>query len=161
MNEGVTKLLPEFVYGYVPVDKEGRLGEINRNPKYKDIHNLNNCHLLYEESAAYKAHREGINIEKDSVSFGVKYEIISQAYRDTVLKYGSYQAEQALLHLINDNEVQYFTGQNNRGLLSKYVIYGDTLSVLGIACPNLSNKNDIIQSFISECNSRERENKVR
>jgi len=161
MNDGVTKLLPEFIYGYVPVDKEGRLGEININPKYKDVHNLNNPHLLYEESAVYKAKREGIKLEKESISFDDKYEIIRQAYRDTMLKYGSYQAEQALLNLINNNEVQYFTGQNNRALLSKYVIYGDILNVLAITNSNLSNVNDIIQSFIADCNEIEKENKTK
>lgn len=161
LNEGGTKLLPEFIYGYVPVDKEGKLGEIQHNPKYKDKHYLDNPHLLYEESAIYKAKREGIDLKKEDVSIDVKYNIIQKAYHDTLLKYGKYQADQALLFLINENEVKYFTGQDNRALLSRYVIYGNTISVLANVNPNLSNKNDIIKMFIDDCFSTKKENNIR
>jgi len=161
LNDSVTKLLPEFIYGYVPVDKEGKLGEIQHNPKYKDVHYLDNPNLLYEQSAMYKAKREGIELKKMDISFDDKYEIIEKAYQDTFLKYGNYQAEQALLHLINENDVQYFSGQENRMLLSKYVIYGDILSILSITNSNLSNENDIIQNFINNCVDLKQENKIR
>ena len=158
LDSGVTKLLPEFIYGYVPVDKEGRLGEIQRNPKYKDIHNLNNPNLLYEDSAVYKAKREGIELGKTDIPFDDKYQIIEKAYQDTLLKYGEYQAEQALLYLINENEVKYFTGQDNKVLLSKYVIYGDILKILAVNNPQLTNINDIIQSFMNNCVPGKEEN---
>ena len=159
-DDGVTKLLPEFVYGYVPVDKEGRLGELNRNTKYKDIHNLNNPNLLYEESAVYKANKEGINLQKQDLAPILKYRVIEDAYKDTLKKYGNYQAEQALLHLINENEVKYFTGRENRERLSNYIMYGDILSILSINNPNMNN-NDVIQTFINDCNELERESKIR
>lgn len=161
LDEGVTKLLPEFIYGYVPVDKEGRLGDIQHNTKYKDVHNLDNYNLLYEERATYKAKNEGIQLECKSISIEDKYKIIEKAYKDTLLKYGKYQAEQALLYLINENEVKYFTGQNNRELLSKYVIYGHILSVLAITSDNLSNENDIIKSFMNNCFNSNKEIKTR
>ena len=162
IDEGVTKLLPEFIYGYVPVNDEGILGDIKRNPKYKDIHNLDNEHLLYEESAVYKAKREGINLSQQKVSMSDKYDIIEKAYQDTLLKYGKYQAEQALLKLLNENDVQYFTGKDNRALLSKYVIYGDVLSILAMSNPNFSDINDIINNFMSNSiNVLEKNNKLK
>lgn len=159
-HDNVTKLLPEFVYGYIPVDNEGRLGEINRNPKYKDVHNLDNPNLMYEESATYKAKREGINLEKQDLALALKYQIIEEAYKDTLDKYGNYQAEQALLYLINENDVQYFTKHENRERLSKYVIYGDILKILSLDNPNMS-LNETIRTFIDKCGEKEQENKVR
>ncbi|MBQ2946541.1 MAG: hypothetical protein IJE04_01645 [Bacilli bacterium] len=159
-HDNVTKLLPEFVYGYVPVDKEGRLGDLNRNPNYKDIHNLDNPNLMYEASAVYKAKREGKNLEKQNLAPVLKYQIIEDAYKDTLNKYGNYQAEQALLHLINENEVKYFTKKENRDRLSKYVIYGDVLQILSINNPNMS-INEVIQTFMENCNEQEKNSKVR
>ena len=77
-----------------------------------------------------------------------KYEIIKKSYIDTLLKYGDYKAEQALLHLINDNEVEYFTGSENRNMLSKYIVYGNVLNVLGLVTKS-EQVNDIISNFIS------------
>lgn len=153
IDGSITKLLPEFIYGYIPVDKEGKLGEIQHNPNYSDTHNLNNVNLLYEESAIYKAKREGIELINQDISFEEKYKIIEQAYKETLLKYGEYQAEQALLNLINNNEVKYFTGQENRNLLSKYIIYGDILKILCIFNLDLINSdiNTIINSFLENC----------
>lgn len=151
VDEGVNKLLPEFIYGYVPVDKEGKLDDIKRNPKYKDIHNLDNPHLLYDQKAFYKAKREGINLQKMDLDPNVKYKIIESAYKDTLNKYGNYQAEQALLRLVNENEVKYFTGRENKERLSKYVIYGNIIEILSINYPNLSDENDILQNFINDC----------
>lgn len=159
-DDNVTKLLPEFIYGYVPVDKEGRLGELNKNPKYTDIHNLDNTNLMYEQSATFKAKREGINLAKQDIDISLKYQIIETAYKDTLQKYGSYQAEQALLHLINENEVRYFTKQENRDKLSKYVVYGNILNILSMNNPNIS-INDAIQTFINSCSGIEKEGKVR
>lgn len=51
----------------------------------------------------------------------VKYEILTNAYIETYQKYGKKQAEYALLELINKNDTQYFTSQNNRENLIKYV----------------------------------------
>lgn len=149
-DKGV-RLLPEFIYGYIPVEKDGILGDLIHNSNYKDIHNLNNTNLLYEESAFYKAKREGIDLNINDISYDKKYEIIEKAYQDTLLKHGKYQAEQALLYLINKNEVKYFSGQDNRALLSKYVIYDDIIKILSVIDLNLSNKNEIIQNFINSC----------
>lgn len=41
-NGTTLNLLPEFIYGYIPVDLEGNLGPIIYNPNYSDEHHLNN-----------------------------------------------------------------------------------------------------------------------
>lgn len=47
------KLLPEFVYGYIPVSEDGVLGDIVHNPNYSDEHNYVDAEdsLLYESNA--------------------------------------------------------------------------------------------------------------
>ena len=76
-DKGV-RLLPEFIYGYIPVEKDGILGDLIHNSNYKDIHNLNNTNLLYEESAFYKAKREGIDLNINDISYDKKYEVIEE-----------------------------------------------------------------------------------
>ena len=148
IDGGVVKLLPEFVYGYVSVNEKGELGRLINNPKYKDSHDLNNDNLYYDEAGYYKAKKEGISLDKKEIPLEDKYEIIKKAYMDTLLKYGDYQAEQALLHLINDNEVKYFTGSENRAMLNKYIVYGNVLSILSFGTQS-EQVNDIISNFIS------------
>lgn len=157
---GTIRLLPEFIYGYVPVDKDGKLGDIVRNPSYKDIHELDNENLLYDASACYMARNLGINLEKQKKSINDKYQIIANAYKDTLVKYGNYQAEQALLYLINNNETQYFTGKENRENLKKYIIYDDILKILSFSLQNSKDAtvNDIISNFMN-CVKEELENK--
>lgn len=154
------RLLPEFIYGYVPVDREGKLGNIVRNPNYKDTHELDNDNLLYDVSAYYKAKNLGIDLDKQKLSMNDRYQIITNAYKDTLVKYGNYQAEQALLYLINNNETQYFTGKENRENLKKHIIYGDILKVLSFSLEDPKNAtiNDIISNFIN-CVKEELENK--
>lgn len=53
-NEYVRRLLPEFIYGYIPCDGKGNVGEIIKNPNYKDVHDYENDGLLYEQEALYK-----------------------------------------------------------------------------------------------------------
>lgn len=153
-DESVTKLLPEFIYGYVPVSKDGRLGEIYKNPNYSDFHTLNNTNLMYEDKVYYKYKREGIELKQNDISREDKYEIIKKAYQDTLIKYGEKQAEHALLSLINNNDIKYFTGENNRNLLNKYVIYGDILKILSIDNIDFSNNdlNSVITNFIENAN---------
>lgn len=147
----IVKLLPEFIYGYVPVNGEGKLGEIIRNPKYKDKHDLNDDNLFYDEAGYYKAKRMGINLDKSQITINDKYQIIKEAYEDTVLKYGDYQAEQALLRLINNKDVQCFTGKENREKLSGYVVQENILDILSYGLDDIDNPsiNDIISGFIN------------
>lgn len=149
----ITKLLPEFIYGYVPLYKKGKLGEIKRNPKYRDIHNLENTNLMYDDGAKSKARKQGIELENNDISINDKYEIIKKAYQDTLLKYDKNQAKHALLNLINDNGVEYFSGKENRDLLKKYVIYADILKILSMCDLTLSTKNakNIIEKFFENC----------
>lgn len=44
------RLLPEYIYGYVPCDN-CNLGEMIKNPNYMNIHNYSNEGLLYESDA--------------------------------------------------------------------------------------------------------------
>lgn len=157
----INRLLPEFIYGYVPIiDVNGVLGSIQRNPNYKDQHNLDNPNLIYDDSVFYKAKREGISLKIEDIPLDKKYEILEKAYKDTLLKYGEYQAEQALLNLINKNETKYFTGNQNRNLLNKYIIYGDILKILSLGL-DLSNSdiNEILNEFINQ--NKQENNKIR
>ncbi len=150
-DNGQIKLLPEFIYGYVKVDSEGKISNIIHNPNYSDIHDLDNTNLLYDSSALDKAKRQGINLENNDISLNDKYLIIKKAYQDTLIKNGDKQAQAALNVLINNNDVKYFTGKENKALLKKYIIYGQILKILEFGMDNPSNnKNDIINSFIND-----------
>ena len=113
-KRGIMMLLPEFIYGYIPVEKQGVLGEIIRNPRYKETHDLDCDNLFYEDSVLIKSRKIGINLEKPKHSLEVCSSILVKAYSETLEKYGKRQAEHALLSLINNNDVQYFTGTINR-----------------------------------------------
>ena len=152
-KDSYVRLLPEFIYGYIPTDKNGVLGEMIRNPNYKDVHNLDNVNLLYEDSAFNRARKNGINLNGEQIGLDVKYEILAKAYKETYQKYGKGQAEHALLELINKNDTQYFTGQNNRDNLMKYVCYGDIIKIMCFGT-NIDSKdiNSIITSFCNQMN---------
>lgn len=44
------RLLPEYIYGYIPVDKDGKCGDIIRNPLYKNIHFYEDDGLCYDSN---------------------------------------------------------------------------------------------------------------
>lgn len=46
---GQVRLLPEYIYGYVPVN-DGICGDIIKNPNYKDVHDYQNDGLIYDSS---------------------------------------------------------------------------------------------------------------
>ena len=50
-NNGQIRLLPEFIYGYVPVDDKYNCGDIVRNPNYTDTHEYENEGLIYDTDA--------------------------------------------------------------------------------------------------------------
>lgn len=161
-KDTTVRLLPEFIYGYIPLKKDGVLGDMIHNPNYKDEHYLDNENLLYEESAIIKARKEGISLEKKEVSLDVKYNILLNAYKETLIKYGKRQAEHALLTLINKNDVQYFTGGANRYNLNKYVCYDDILKIMcfGIEEIEKTDTNSIISSFCKQVNEIENNKKT-
>ncbi len=53
------KLLPEYIYGYVPTDKEGRLGNIIHNDNYSNEHTYIDSEdtLKYETKAILRSRR--------------------------------------------------------------------------------------------------------
>jgi len=60
-KDGVSvKLLPEYIYGYIPVDKNGVLGDIVNNPNYCDVHTYIDSEevLLYETKALNRQRRK-------------------------------------------------------------------------------------------------------
>ena len=153
-KDSTVRLLPEFIYGYIPTRENGVLGEIIRNPNYREIHKLDNVNLLYEDSALIKARKNGIDLNSEQVGLDEKYRILVKAYMDTYQKHGKRQAEYALLELINKNDVQYFTGKDNRSNLMKYVCYGNIIKVMCFGT-NTDNKdiNSIISSFCNQMDS--------
>lgn len=42
------RLLPEYIYGYIPSDRDGNITKIIHNDNYKDAHDYQNEGLLYE-----------------------------------------------------------------------------------------------------------------
>ena len=146
------KLLPEFIYGYIPTDDKGRLGNIKHNPNYKDKHNLNDVNLEYDNSVYAKLKNGKVN--SNGVDANFKYKIIEKAYKDTLIKYGKNQAQEALLRFINENEVNYFTSEQNRSLLRQYISNSEILPILSFFSNNLGTFDEctIIQNFIDYCN---------
>ena len=61
-DNGIVYLLPEFIYGYVPVNANGQLGEIIHNQQYSDIHTYNNDSLIYDQKGLSKAKKDGIDL---------------------------------------------------------------------------------------------------
>lgn len=45
-DNGVMRLLPEYIYGYIPLGEKGIVGNIIRNPNYTDIHDYKSDGLI-------------------------------------------------------------------------------------------------------------------
>lgn len=58
-------LLPEFIYGYVPVNKDGVLDDLRHNPNYKDIHTYDNENLIYDSQAIAFDKRNSIDLDEE------------------------------------------------------------------------------------------------
>ena len=56
-NNGQVRLLPEFIYGYVPVYDNYVCGEIIRNPNYRDTHEYENDGLIYDTDAEVSSYK--------------------------------------------------------------------------------------------------------
>ena len=65
IDDNILKLLPEFIYGYVPVNDKGELDNIIHNEKYSNTHSYDNEGLIYEQGAISKAKKEGIDLENN------------------------------------------------------------------------------------------------
>ena len=129
-NDYQVRLIPEFIYGYIPV-KDKKIDKIIHNPNYKDKHVLINDNFYYDDSVKYKYKRENKELfELKSVNISLKYNMLYKAYNDALIKYGYNQAVTALLELINKNNVSYFTGSDNKTNLSRYVAYNDIKKIL-------------------------------
>lgn len=147
-NTYQVRLIPEFIYGYIPV-KDQKVDKIIHNPNYKDKHMLINDNFYYDDSVKYKYKRENKELfELKSVNTSLKYNMLYKAYKDTLEKYGYNQAVTALLELVNKNNVSYFTGRDNKINLSRYVAYNDIKKIL-IFGQNTDTKdiNDLINLF--------------
>lgn len=155
-SDGGTRLLPQFIYGYIPVDNEGRLGNIHKNPNYQETP-IKNENLLFDDKVSVRAKRNGYNIEIEKRPIEEKYAVLKNAYSDTLSKYGVKQAEYALFKLINENNVKYFSGSNNRQYLINHVAYGDIIEILSYGMENLNDTdiNSIIQNFMNNIPSND------
>lgn len=45
-DSGIPRLLPEYIYGYIPSDKDGNIDKIVHNYNYKDKHDYSDEGLL-------------------------------------------------------------------------------------------------------------------
>lgn len=50
MDGDIPRLLPEFIYGYIPVDKNGNCSDIIKNPNYKNEHSYKHNGLYYDSN---------------------------------------------------------------------------------------------------------------
>ena len=57
-DNGFNRLLPEFIYGIVPVDENYVCGNIIRNPNYSDIHTYDNEGLIYDFNVDVPLHKK-------------------------------------------------------------------------------------------------------
>lgn len=149
--DGTIRLLPQYVYGYIPVDKEGNLGNMYKNSNYQEK-TIKNENLLFDDKISGRAKRNGYSIEIEKRPMNEKYNVLKNAYLETLNKYGKRQAEHALLKLINENSVEFFTGANNRQYLLQHVAYGDVIKILAYGSEKLDNNdiNSIINNFVNE-----------
>ena len=140
-DDNQIRLMPEFIYGYIPV-KNHEATTIIRNPNYKDKHSTVNERSVYDDSVVYK----NPNLPTvNSISLIDKYNILFKAYVDTLKKYGDRQATAALMNLINCNNYSYFTGKENRLALSRHVIFSDIKKILAYGLN--AEANDISELF--------------
>lgn len=124
-DSNIVRLLPEFVYGYIPVSNH-RIETIIRNPNYKDTHYIINENSAYDDSVSSKYSLPYVS----KISLADKYNIIYKASVDTLYKYGINQVRVALNEIINNNNFNYFTGKENKLLLSQHLIFSDIKKVL-------------------------------
>ena len=129
-NSYMVRLIPEFIYGYIPVFNQ-RIDKIIHNPNYKDEHSLINDNFYYDTSVYYKAKRENRELLMlRPATILEKYRILFKAYKDTLEKYNYNQAVTALKALIDTHNVFYFSGDQNRINLSRYVNYSEIPKIL-------------------------------
>ena len=113
------RILPEYVYGYIPVNNMN-VDSIVHNPNYKDYH----------------------------LSLIDKYNILFNAYKDTYIKYGYNQAISALFNYINNNDATYFSGTENRNKIINYIKNDEIIRVLAYTLnTDQNNINDTINLF--------------
>lgn len=125
---------PEFIYGYLPVDYKGNVGELIHNPNYLDNHTLSSNNAVYDKAVINSAKR-----------------ILFDIYEQTYLKYGKEQASGALVNFLSKSNVNYFTGEKNRELLTNKIdVYN---YIKKVNYPNGININDI-QNIIDNYESR-------
>lgn len=122
IQNGKYYINPEYIYGYVPVDFKGNVGDIVYNPNYNKQHEYD--YPAYDCSVIENAK-----------------EILFRNYELTYNKYDKKQADTALINFIIRNDTSYFTGENNRKLLNSRVdIYN---FIKKIMYPNGINNNDL------------------
>lgn len=97
--DGKCYIKPEFIYGYIPVDFQGNVGNIVHNPNY-------NKHMEFD------------NQVYDSLVIENAKNILFRNYILTYNKYDKRQADTALINFIVNGDTSYFTGENNRNLLN-------------------------------------------
>ena len=118
-SEGQVRILPEYIYGYIPVNNM-IVDSIIYNHNYKNYY----------------------------ATLKNKYNILFKAYKETFDKYGYNQAITALSELITKHNVSYFTGKNNKINLSRYVAYDniDRILAFGLNADNI-NTDDLVNMF--------------
>ena len=130
---------PEFIYGYIPVDYKGNTGCIVRNPNYRDIHKIESDYI-YEYTVIKNAK-----------------EILFRNYELTYNKCGKNQADTALIKFIINNDVSYFTGENNRKLLNSRIDIYNCIKKIdypkGITNSDLQNIIDTYENRLSNENT--------
>ena len=148
------RLLPEFIYGYIPVENH-TAKYIIRNINYQDKHNKVTEQSYYESEVSNACKRKNIYLPKvESISIKDKFNLLTSSYIITLRKYGLNQALGALKALINNHTAQYFSGQTNRDNLIKHVAYENITKVLAyglnVESNQLENLINLFQEYIND-----------
>lgn len=139
IKNGKCYIRTEFIYGYVPVDFKGNVGDLVFNPNFNEHDNQNKENYVYDNTVLKNAK-----------------EILLRNYELTYNKYDKKQADVALVNFLMKNNVSFFTGENNRKLLSSRIdIYN---SLKRLEYPNGIQIGDI-QLIIDDFNSKINEQK--
>ena len=122
-------LLGQYIYGYLPINSKGFFDSVITNNNYTDNYCKENKNLLYEARAEFKIQNQHLSNYHNNKSSEELYNIIVNAYIETLNNFHKKQADYALSLLLED-KVGLFSGEKNKSLLKQYVIYADIKKIL-------------------------------
>ncbi len=128
-QQGGYRILPQFIYGYIPVNHRASFGIIH-NPNYQASPDLENIHLYYDEAAVTKEQLKAINHQQERYDLAFQYSVLEKAITTNYWQQGQEVTIEALKELYNSHCVTGFSSDNSQKALQKYINYGDITNIL-------------------------------